>query len=140
MLLFQEHVVNKDIMLRGEGEETKCFNICGCFLGLSQYRFVYMNCTNLHAGAQLPRAPTPPPRLVVLPYVSSCFPFIVCASHVPLPSFPLIHICAFPFFPSPSTCELLSPASSGACRAVWGWLTSCFCSAAEPEGCLELCS
>lgn len=26
---------------------------------------------------------------------------------MPLPSFPLIHICALPFFSSPSTCELL---------------------------------
>lgn len=140
MLLFQEYVANKDITLRGEGGETKRFNICSCFLGLSQHRFVYVNCMNLHAGAQPPRAPVPPPRLVVLPSVSSCFPFIVCASRVPPPSFPLIHICAFPFFSSPRACELLILASSEGCRAVWGWLTYCSCSAAEPEGCPERCS
>lgn len=133
MLLFQEHVANKDITLRGEGGETKRFNICSCFLGLSQHHFVYVNCMNLHAGAQPPRAPVPPPGLVVLPSVSSCFPFIVCASHVPPPSFPLIRICAFPFFPSPSACELLIPASSEACRALWGWLTYC-------SWCPERCS
>lgn len=139
MPLFQEHVANKDIALRGEGGETKRFNICSCFLGLSQHRFVYVNCMNLHAGAQPPRAPAPPPRLLVLPSVSSCFPFIVCASRVPPPSFPLIHICAFPFFPSPSACGLLIPACSEACRAVWGWLSCCSGSAAEPEGCPERC-
>lgn len=101
MLLFQEHILNKDVVLRGERGETKHFNICSCFLGLSQHCFVYVNCMNLHAGAQPPRAPVPPPQLVVLPSVSSCFPFIVGASCVPPPSFPLTCICAFSYPPMP---------------------------------------
>lgn len=141
MLLFQEHVANKDIALRGEGGETKRYNICSCFLGLSWHRFVYVNCMNLCAGARPPRAPAPPPCLVVLPSVSSCFPFIVCASRVPPSQLPSYTYLCFSFFsPPPCACELLISASSEACRALWGWLTYCSCSAAEPEGCPEHCS
>lgn len=139
MLLFQEHIPNNDILLRGGEGETKHFNICSCFLGLSQHRFVYVNCMNLHAGAQPPRAPVPPPQSVVLPSVSSCFPFIVCASCMPPPSFPLYMYLCF-FSPAPGLGSfLLISASSEACRSVWGCLTESSCSAAEPDGCLEHC-
>lgn len=141
MLLFQEHVANKDIALRGAGGETKRFNICSCFLG----PFTASLCLReLHEFACGSAAAQGPPRLhpawsfyLLFPPASlSLFVLLVC----PLPASLSYILVLFLFFPSPSARGLLISASSEGCGAVWGWLRHCSCSAAEPEGCPEHCS